>query len=92
MPFAPITKPEDLFDDPHLNAGGGLVEITVPNGEHAGDKAKLPALPLEMADQRFGLHHDVPREGQHSAEVLAELDYAPAEIEALIEAGRVAQG
>lgn len=92
LPFAPITKPEDLFDDPHLNAGGGLVEITVPNGEHAGDKAKLPALPLEMADQRFGLHHDVPREGQHSAEVLAELDYAPAEIEALIEAGRVAQG
>ena len=92
LPFAPITKPEDLFDDPHLNAGGGLVEITVPNGEHAGDKAKLPALPLEMADQRFGLHRDVPREGQHSAEVLAELDYAPAEIEALIEAGRVAQG
>ncbi len=90
LPFAPITKPEDLFDDPHLNAGGGLVEITVPNGEHAGDKAKLPALPLEMADQRFGLHHDVPREGQHSAEVLAELGYSEAQIVAMLKAGCVA--
>lgn len=90
LPFAPITKPEDLFDDPHLNAGGGLVEITVPNGEHAGARAKLPALPLEMADQRFGLHHDVPREGQHSAQVLEELGYSKAQIAAMLKAGQVA--
>ncbi|MCC5870106.1 MAG: CoA transferase [Gammaproteobacteria bacterium] len=90
LPFAPITKPEDLFDDPHLNAGDGLVEITVPNGEFAGAKAKLPALPLEMADQRFGLHHDVPREGQHSAQVLEELGYSKAQIASMLEAGQVA--
>ena len=24
LPFAPIRKPEDLYDDPHLNATGGL--------------------------------------------------------------------
>ncbi len=90
LPFAPIAKPEELFDDPHLNAGAGLVEITVPDGEHAGDKARLPALPLEMAEQRFGLHHDVPRQGQHSHEVLAELGYSDAAIAAMLAAGEVA--
>ncbi|MCC5862618.1 MAG: CoA transferase [Gammaproteobacteria bacterium] len=90
LPFAPIAKPEEMFDDPHLNAGGGLVEITVPNGEHAGEKARLPALPLEMAEQRFGLHHDVPRQGQHSHEVLAELGYSEADIAAMVAACEVA--
>ncbi|TVQ44634.1 MAG: CoA transferase [Gammaproteobacteria bacterium] len=90
LPFAPIAKPEEMFDDPHLNAGGGLVEITVPNGEHAGEKARLPALPLEMAEQRFGLHHDVPRQGQHSHEVLAELGYSDADIAAMVAACEVA--
>lgn len=90
LPFAPIARPEEMFDDPHLNAGGGLVEITVPNGEHAGEKARLPALPLEMGERRFGLHHDVPRQGQHSHEILVELGYSQAEIEAMVTAGEVA--
>ena len=29
LPFAPIAKPWDLLDDPHLNAGGGLLETKV---------------------------------------------------------------
>ncbi len=90
LPFAPIAKPEEMFEDPHLNAGEGLVEITVPGGEHAGAKAKLPALPLEMAGERFGLHHDVPRQGQHTAEVLDELGYSAAEIDSLFERGLAA--
>jgi crotonobetainyl-CoA:carnitine CoA-transferase CaiB-like acyl-CoA transferase len=90
LPFAPIARPEDMFDDPHLNAGDGLVEITVPDGARAGTKAKLPALPLEMAERRFGLHHDVPREGQHSREILAELGYGDAEIASMFEQARVA--
>lgn len=90
LPFAPIAKPEEMFEDPHLNAGEGLVEITVPGGEHAGERARLPALPLEMAGERFGLHHDVPRQGQHTAEVLGELGYGEAEIAALFERGLAA--
>ena len=90
LPFAPIAKPEEMFDDPHLNAGDGLVEVTVPGGEHAGETAKLPALPLEMAGERFGLHHDVPRQGQHTAEVLGELGYADEEIARLFESGLAA--
>jgi crotonobetainyl-CoA:carnitine CoA-transferase CaiB-like acyl-CoA transferase len=89
LPFAPITKPEDLFDDPHLNAAGGLLSVTIPNGDNAGTTARLPALPLEMNSHRLGLHRDVPREGQHTREVLAELGYAATESEALLTGGAV---
>ncbi len=84
LPFAPITKPEQLFDDPHLAASGGLLPITVTDGERKGERTRLPALPLEMAGQRFGIHRDVPRAGQHTREVLAEAGYAAAEIDGLL--------
>src|SRR5205823_1246191 len=44
LPFAPIAKPEDLFDDPHLNASDGLTPVTLLNGA----KTKVPILPIEM--------------------------------------------
>ena len=44
LPFAPIANPEQLFDDPHLAASGGLLDITLPQGS----STRLPALPLEM--------------------------------------------
>lgn len=73
LPFAPITRPEDLFDDPHLEAGGGLLPLTVSDGPRAGQPMRLPALPLTMDGQRFGVTRDVPRAGEHTAEVLRDL-------------------
>ncbi len=90
LPFAPITKPEELFDDPHLAAGGGLLPVTISDGHHAGEQTRLPALPMTMDGERFGVHHDVPRAGQHSREVLSEAGYAEAEIDQLLAAGVVA--
>ena len=84
LPFAPIAKPEDLFEDPHLNASGGLAPVTLLNGK----KTKVPILPIEMDGRRFGTRLDVPRAGEHTREVLARLGYAPAAIEALV-AGKV---
>jgi crotonobetainyl-CoA:carnitine CoA-transferase CaiB-like acyl-CoA transferase len=84
LPFAPIAKPEQLFDDPHLAANQGLLPITVTDGPRKGERTRLPALPLEMDGRRFGVHRDVPRAGQHTREVLAEAGYAPAEIDELI--------
>ena len=89
LPFAPIAKPEELLDDPHLKASGGLLEITVTDGKRAGEKAHLPALPLEMDGERFGIHRDVPRKGQHTREIMAEVGYSDAEIDALIGQGTV---
>ncbi len=81
LPFAPITRPEELFDDPHLNAAGGLAEITLADGR----KTKLPALPLEMKGRRLGVRHDVPSSGEHSRDVLAGLGYTPADIDRLVD-------
>ena len=90
LPFAPITKPEELFDDVHLNASAGLLPITVTDGEHAGQKTKLPALPLEMHGQRFGITRDVPQAGQHTREILQQAGYNDEQVEALIKSGIVA--
>ncbi len=92
LPFAPITRPEDLFEDPHLVAGGGLLSITVTDGERAGQQTRLPALPLMMDGARFGIHHDVPRAGQHTREVLTAIGYAAGEIEALLADGVIGAG
>ena len=73
LPFAPITRPEDLFDDAHLTASGGLLEVTVPDGEFTGGKASLPALPVSIGGSRPALLRDVPTAGQHTEEILAEL-------------------
>jgi crotonobetainyl-CoA:carnitine CoA-transferase CaiB-like acyl-CoA transferase len=83
LPFAPITKPEDLFDDPHLNASGGLLDITLPNGT----PTRLPALPLEMAGRRFGVRRDLPRIGADARDVLAELGYTAFDVDRLIADG-----
>ena len=77
VPFAPIAKPEDLLDDPHLNAGGGFVELTIPQN---GAKVKLPALPLELDGERLGLHLDLTHEGENTADVLKELGYSDDDI------------
>jgi len=82
LPFAPITRPEDLFDDPHLNASGGLVPLELPNGV----TSKAPTLPLEMNGRRLGNQRGLPQVGEHTRELLVELGYGEAEIERLIAA------
>lgn len=80
LPFAPITRPEDLFEDPHLNAQGGLLELELPEG----GQVKLPAMPLTMNNERCGLRLNPPKIGEHSVEVLTSLGYSSAEIEELV--------
>jgi crotonobetainyl-CoA:carnitine CoA-transferase CaiB-like acyl-CoA transferase len=80
LPFAPIAKPDDLFDDPHLNAAGGMAPITLPDGR----KTRVPSLPIEMDGRRFGTRLDLPRVGEHTREVLASLGYGVDAVNALI--------
>jgi crotonobetainyl-CoA:carnitine CoA-transferase CaiB-like acyl-CoA transferase len=83
LPFAPIARPEDLFDDPHLTASNGLVDLTLPGGQ----QTRLPALPLEMDGGRFGAIRNPPRAGEHTVELLQEAGYDDATIRALLDEG-----
>jgi crotonobetainyl-CoA:carnitine CoA-transferase CaiB-like acyl-CoA transferase len=78
LPFAPIAKPWDLLDDPHLVASNGLLETRA-----GGKTIHVPALPLELGGRRLGKRSDPPRIGEHGRQLLAELGYAAAEIDAL---------
>ena len=89
IPFAPINRPADLFDDPHLVANGGLVEVTLRGGENEGRKVKLPALPLEMNGHKFGVRQDLAAEGEDTASVLAEIGYSAEQIAELIADGQI---
>ena len=79
LPFAPITRPQDLLDDPHLQATGGLAPITLPDGR----ETKTVLLPFTLGGERPGVRLSPPKLGEHSAELLAELGYSAADIAAL---------
>jgi crotonobetainyl-CoA:carnitine CoA-transferase CaiB-like acyl-CoA transferase len=90
LPFAPITKPQDLFDDPHLNATGGLANVTLPadaSGAGREIETRTALLPLTLSGERLQLRSAPPSIGQHTDALLQDLGYSQAEISSLREAG-----
>lgn len=84
LPFAPIGRPEDMFDDPHLQHGG-LEDVTLDNGT----AVRLPTIPLEMDGKRIGAPQALPKPGRDARAVLAGLGYDDDRINELIAAGSV---
>jgi crotonobetainyl-CoA:carnitine CoA-transferase CaiB-like acyl-CoA transferase len=90
LPYAPITRPQALFDDPHLLATGGLAPTEVPADASGAGKpvsTRSPLLPLTLDGQRLPLRHNPPSIGQHSRQVLQALGYSEQEVQSLIEQG-----
>ena len=85
VPFAPVATPSDLFDDPHLLASGGLLEVLMPD-ERA---ARLPALPFELDGARLPLRRQAPGLGEHSRELLREIGVTEDELAELERCGIV---
>ncbi len=81
IPFSPIARTEDLFEDPQLNEGGSLLDVVLPDGR----RAKLPRLPIRLEDLDLGLRMEAPAIGEHTRAILTELGYSIGQIEALIE-------
>ena len=79
LPFAPIARPHELFDDPHLNASGGLAPVRVGEATEPAT-ARVPLLPITLDGQRPGLRLQPPRLGEHTDELLASLGYGNAQI------------
>lgn len=80
IPFGPLAQPGDLFDDPHLNASGRLLDITLPTGT----VAKIPGIPLDMDGRKPAVRRQPPKKGEHTASVLEEAGYTSEEIAALV--------
>jgi crotonobetainyl-CoA:carnitine CoA-transferase CaiB-like acyl-CoA transferase len=72
LPFAPIVRPDELFDDRHLVESGGLLPVTIPGGA----ATRLPGLPLEFDGERLPLRHDIPLAGASEAEILADVGWS----------------
>lgn len=85
LPFAPIGRPEELFDDPHLAASGGLEPVMLDTGA----QTRLPTLPLEMGGARPHAEARLPTPGADSRAILARLGLSPDRIDQLIQDGIV---
>jgi crotonobetainyl-CoA:carnitine CoA-transferase CaiB-like acyl-CoA transferase len=85
LPFAPIAKPWDLLDDPHLNASQGLLETRIN-----ARAIRVPALPLALDGERLPKRADPPTIGQHTANLLSQLGYSSADLARLKDEGVVA--
>ena len=72
LPFAPITDPQHLFEDPHLRQTGGLAPMTLPDGR----ETVVPLLPLTLNGERLGVRQNPPRLGEHGSALLRSLGYS----------------
>lgn len=92
LPYAPITRPHELFEDPHLLATGGLAEVTLPaDASGAGQPVatRTALLPLTLDGERLRLRAAPPALGQHTQALLQQIGYRPEEIRQLNQAGVV---
>src|SRR5262245_40182644 len=86
LPFAPVRRPGDLVDDPHLKASGGLIDITLPNGKGA----RVPALPLTFDGARAAPQGRIPAVGADTHSLLRAIELDDTEIADLIRSKIVA--
>lgn len=86
IPFSPIARPEDLFDDPQLNQGGSLLDVTLPDGR----QAKMPKIPVLLDQSDLGLRQQPPDIGEHTDDLLLSLGYTDDQIAGWRAAGIIA--
>lgn len=91
FPFSPISRPSDMFTDPHLLASGGLLQTELASARGAArvvgpdEIVGLPALPISLSDGRPGLRLQPPVVGEHSIEIAREAGFSQQKISDLLE-------
>ena len=94
LPFAPIARPGELFDDPHLKASGGLLPIDVARNRATNGLlvAELPGLPLSFGTGRLSLRRQPPQIGEHTREIASEAGMDTGQLSGLIDDGVLLAG
>jgi crotonobetainyl-CoA:carnitine CoA-transferase CaiB-like acyl-CoA transferase len=83
LPFAPIRRPEDLLDDPHLLQTGGLVDVQLPDGARAGESVKTTLFPFMLDGKRLNVRQQPPKRGEQTDALLSKLGISEARINQL---------
>ncbi len=88
LPYAPIARPQDLFEDPHLRATGGLAPVRMNDGS----ESKVPLLPLTLGGERLPVRLQPPLLGEHTEDLLREVGFGEEELAEMKAAGVIAGG
>jgi crotonobetainyl-CoA:carnitine CoA-transferase CaiB-like acyl-CoA transferase len=93
LPHALIKRPQDLFDDEHLQQTQGLAAARIPaDASMAGRDidTQMALLPLTLGGQRPPLRQGPPCVGQDTAELLTHLGYTREQQTSMAQQGIVA--
>lgn len=69
LPYAPILRPDQLLQDPHLRSSGALAPLATEDG----GITEVLLLPFTMNGRRLGVRMALPRPGDQTHEVLEQL-------------------
>ncbi len=86
IPAAPVLKPEQALDDPHVRSMEFFQRVDYPGLPRPAPLARTPAW---LSETPGSIRHRAPTLGEHTDAILAEIGYAQAEIAALRERGVV---
>jgi crotonobetainyl-CoA:carnitine CoA-transferase CaiB-like acyl-CoA transferase len=70
VPAGPINSIAEMFDDPQIKARGMRIDLETDNGD------TIPGVrtPIRLSETPLAYHRPSPALGQHSTDILAELD------------------
>ncbi|MCY4099461.1 MAG: CoA transferase [Rhodobacteraceae bacterium] len=71
IPYAPVARPAQMYDDPQAQAVGGLPISTFEDGK----QIRVPGMPVEIDNNRVGTDFDIPGVGQDNNSILTDLGF-----------------
>jgi len=77
LPAAPLNSPQEVLDDPHVEAMGYLKRVPFPG---AAKPVPLIETPFRLSATPGSIRRRAPLLGEHTDEVLTEIGYQPSEI------------
>lgn len=86
LPAAPLNSPQEVLDDPHVQAMGYLKPVAYPG---AVKDVPIIETPFRMSRTPGTIRHRAPVLGEHTDEILAEIGYSETETTGLRERGIV---